>query len=116
MCSPSDRSSCCGRSVVLPSAVRGSLEDRSIGDPHLLCCQIWRWPDLEHSSDLKRLPVCHSAKDPVYICCNPYHWSRLCTTGKSASLELSRCSTLFNRTFDRADSPRKVSSRRSSRS
>ncbi|KOC59534.1 Mothers against decapentaplegic like protein 6 [Habropoda laboriosa] len=57
--------------------VRGSF-DNSLIDPHLLCCQIWRWPDLAHSSELKRLPVCHSAKDPVYICCNPYHWSRLC--------------------------------------
>lgn len=57
--------------------VRGSLDNMPI-DPHLLCCQIWRWPDLAHSSELKRLPVCHSAKDPVYICCNPYHWSRLC--------------------------------------
>ncbi|XP_078040831.1 daughters against dpp [Augochlora pura] len=56
---------------------RGSLDNAPI-DPHLLCCQIWRWPDLTHSSELKRLPVCHSAKDPVYICCNPYHWGRLC--------------------------------------
>ncbi|XP_067013036.1 mothers against decapentaplegic homolog 6 [Anabrus simplex] len=47
-------------------------------DPHLLCCQIWRWPDLQQPEELKRLPVCRSAKDPVYICCNPYHWSRLC--------------------------------------
>ncbi|XP_067214393.1 mothers against decapentaplegic homolog 7 isoform X2 [Linepithema humile] len=67
MRSPSDR--CCGK----PGSV-GSAPS----DPHLLCCQIWRWPDLMHSSELKRLPVCHSAKDPVYICCNPYHWSRLC--------------------------------------
>ncbi|XP_011871847.1 PREDICTED: mothers against decapentaplegic homolog 6 isoform X2 [Vollenhovia emeryi] len=59
-----------GDGVVAP--VRGSP-----CDPHLLCCQIWRWPDLEHSTELKRLPMCHSAKDPVYICCNPYHWSRL---------------------------------------
>nr|XP_031834516.1 knob-associated histidine-rich protein-like [Nomia melanderi] len=57
--------------------IRGSLDNAPI-DPHLLCCQIWRWPDLTHSSELKRLPVCHSAKDPVYICCNPYHWGRLC--------------------------------------
>ena len=53
-----------------------------LDDPHLLSCQIWRWPDLANSSELKKLPVCHSAKDPVYICCNPYHWSRLCKPGK----------------------------------
>ncbi|RLU16074.1 hypothetical protein DMN91_011832 [Ooceraea biroi] len=79
MRSPSDRPCCAGNAVV-SSAVRGPAES-GVGapcDPHLLCCQIWRWPDLEHSSELKRLPICHSAKDPVYICCNPYHWSRLC--------------------------------------
>lgn len=49
---------------------------------HLLSCQIWRWPDLTHSSELKRLPICHSSEDPLYVCCNPYHWSRLCKPGK----------------------------------
>lgn len=73
-----------GGGVVVP--VRGGssavAESSAPSDPHLLCCQIWRWPDLEHSSELKRLPICHSAKDPVYICCNPYHWSRLCKPGE----------------------------------
>lgn len=44
---------------------------------HLLCCQMWRWPELRSVEELKRLPVCASATDPVYICCNPYHLSRL---------------------------------------
>ncbi|XP_051156874.1 mothers against decapentaplegic homolog 6 [Leptopilina boulardi] len=57
---------------------RGSMCDLPSIDPLLLCCQIWRWPDLTHSSELKNLPVCHSSKDPVFVCCNPYHWSRLC--------------------------------------
>lgn len=81
-----DQESCCSASEDSSSAspmrsarnagvpARGSAPS----DPHLLCCQIWRWPDLEHSEELKRLPTCHSARDPVYICCNPYHWSRLC--------------------------------------
>ncbi|XP_018574141.1 mothers against decapentaplegic homolog 6 [Anoplophora glabripennis] len=47
-------------------------------EPHVLCCQTWRWPDLRQGSELRRLPMCRSASDPVYICCNPYHWSRLC--------------------------------------
>lgn len=51
-------------------------------DPRLLCCQLWRWPDLRQATELKRLPVCRSSKDTVYICCNPYHWSRLCKPGK----------------------------------
>lgn len=64
---------------------RGSLCDLPSIDPLLLCCQIWRWPDLTHSSELKKLPVCHSAKDPVFVCCNPYHWSRLCKPGELPS-------------------------------
>lgn len=52
-------------------------------DPRLLCCQLWRWPDLRQDAELKRLPVCRSSKDTVYICCNPYHWSRLCKPGET---------------------------------
>nr|KAF7420472.1 hypothetical protein H0235_010769 [Vespula pensylvanica] len=75
--SPEEPSSSRRRYSVNRVPVRGSLENASM-DPHVLCCQIWRWPDLVPSDELKRLPVCHSAKDPVYVCCNPYHWSRLC--------------------------------------
>lgn len=49
-----------------------------VQEPHLLCCQIWRWPDLKSTAELRRTPACSSASDPIYICCNPYHWSRLC--------------------------------------
>lgn len=53
-------------------------EDGIVGtQAHLLCCQMWRWPELRSVEELKRLPVCASATDPVYICCNPYHLSRL---------------------------------------
>lgn len=55
------------------------LPRNNIQDPHLLCCQIWRWPDLRYTSDLKRIPVvCHYVENSMDICCNPYHWSRLC--------------------------------------
>lgn len=47
-------------------------------EPHVLCCQLWRWPLLCSASELKQLPTCRSACDPIYICCNPYHWSRIC--------------------------------------
>ena len=77
---------------------RGSLDNAPV-DPHLLCCQIWRWPDLNQSSELKRLPVCHSAKDPVYICCNPYHWSRLCKPGKRSISLLFYLFSLLSRSF-----------------
>lgn len=50
--------------------------------PHVLFCQTWRWPDVHDSGQLKRLPSCSSANDPVYVCCNPYHWSRICLPGE----------------------------------
>lgn len=52
--------------------------------PHVLCCQLYRWPDLRHDAQLKRLQYCcqtHKEKDPDAsgtVCCNPYHLSRLC--------------------------------------
>lgn len=49
---------------------------------HVLCCQTWRWPELVHGADLRRLPGCRSAGDPVYVCCNPYHWSRVYQPGE----------------------------------
>lgn len=51
--------------------------------PHLIACRLWRWMDIIHSSELKRIPSCPNEKDPVYICCNPAHWSRQCKTGKN---------------------------------
>ncbi|CAH0388774.1 unnamed protein product [Bemisia tabaci] len=49
-----------------------------VDNPHLMTCQIWRWPDINHVDEIKRLPCCESAKDLVYECINPYHFSRLC--------------------------------------
>lgn len=47
---------------------------------HLLTCQLFRWANLDAASELKRLPECKSADSSV--CCNPYHWSRMCSTGE----------------------------------
>jgi len=53
----------------------------SIG-PHVLCCQVWRWPNIRHSSDIKPLHWCNcSTSDPIYVCINPYHWTQVCKTG-----------------------------------
>jgi hypothetical protein len=51
-------------------------------EPHVIACRIWRWPDLYNPNEIKRIPSCPNEKDPIYICCNPAHWSRLCNTGK----------------------------------
>lgn len=55
------------------------LTDPAGPDPRLVSVRAWRWPDVESSAALKKLPVCRSA--PGSPCCNPYHWSRLCTPG-----------------------------------
>ncbi|XP_060031585.1 mothers against decapentaplegic homolog 6 [Erinaceus europaeus] len=48
--------------------------------PHLLLGRLFRWPDLRHALELKALSGCHSfaAADGPTVCCNPYHFSRLC--------------------------------------
>lgn len=55
--------------------------DRRTVAPQVLCCQLWRWPDVKHPFELKKLACCESTNDSVDICCNPYHWSRLCKAG-----------------------------------
>uniref|UniRef100_A0A3P9ILU8 Mothers against decapentaplegic homolog n=1 Tax=Oryzias latipes TaxID=8090 RepID=A0A3P9ILU8_ORYLA len=48
--------------------------------PPLLVCKVYRWADLQHSAQLKPLCECKSfgALDCPTVCCNPYHYSRLC--------------------------------------
>ncbi|XP_060932643.1 mothers against decapentaplegic homolog 6b [Limanda limanda] len=48
--------------------------------PQLLVCKLYRWSDLQHSAQLKPLCECESfgASDGPSVCCNPYHYSRLC--------------------------------------
>ncbi|XP_071826829.1 mothers against decapentaplegic homolog 6-like [Apostichopus japonicus] len=54
-------------------------------DPHVLCCQLFRWPDVKHVGELKKLYFnCKSSRasgdetNSGHVCCNPYHLSRLC--------------------------------------
>ena len=56
---------------------------RRVVAPHVLCCQVWRWPDLSDPTELKRLSNCTAAYEQTSICCNPYHWSRIIIPGKS---------------------------------
>uniref|UniRef100_A0A336L4U1 CSON003084 protein n=1 Tax=Culicoides sonorensis TaxID=179676 RepID=A0A336L4U1_CULSO len=49
-------------------------------EAHFIACQVWRWPNLQSHEELKRIPTCMSRQDPIYICCNPAHWSRVCET------------------------------------
>ncbi|XP_054850458.1 mothers against decapentaplegic homolog 6-like isoform X2 [Eublepharis macularius] len=46
----------------------------------LLLCRLYRWPDLRHSHELKRLSCCRSpGGEGTVHCCNPHHLSRLTT-------------------------------------
>ncbi|XP_061036139.1 mothers against decapentaplegic homolog 6 isoform X3 [Eubalaena glacialis] len=52
-----------------------------LAPPQLLLGRLFRWPDLQHAVELKPLCGCHSfaaAADGPTVCCNPYHFSRLC--------------------------------------
>lgn len=51
-------------------------------DPAVICCRLWRWPDLRNAEQLKNTPACLTAKQPDTVCCNPYHWSKRCEIGK----------------------------------
>ena len=56
--------------------------------PQLLLGRLFRWPDLQHAVELKPLCGCHSfaaAADGPTVCCNPYHFSRLCGPGEHAA-------------------------------
>ncbi|XP_029108755.1 mothers against decapentaplegic homolog 7 isoform X2 [Scleropages formosus] len=65
--------------LLLPSKVDSKLGQHSYPLP-LLLYKVFRWPDLRHSSELKRLSCCESygKVNPELVCCNPHHMSRLC--------------------------------------
>ncbi|NXD44408.1 SMAD7 protein, partial [Copsychus sechellarum] len=45
----------------------------------VLLCKVFRWPDLRHCSEVKRLCCCESygKAHSELVCCNPHHLSRL---------------------------------------
>ncbi|XP_053156077.1 mothers against decapentaplegic homolog 7 isoform X1 [Hemicordylus capensis] len=69
------RTSC----LLLPTKVDSKLGQHWYSLP-LLLCKVFRWPDLRHCSEVKRLCCCESygKTHPDVVCCNPYHLSRLC--------------------------------------
>lgn len=72
--------------LLLPSKVDAKVGQQSYSLPMLLY-KVFRWPDLRHSSELKRLSCCESygKLNPELVCCNPHHMSRLCELGESGS-------------------------------
>uniref|UniRef100_A0A673JZY9 Mothers against decapentaplegic homolog n=1 Tax=Sinocyclocheilus rhinocerous TaxID=307959 RepID=A0A673JZY9_9TELE len=73
--------------LLLPGKADARLGQQSFPLP-LLLYKVFRWPDLRHSSELKRLSCCESYGkiNPDLVCCNPHHMSRLCELGTTLSL------------------------------
>lgn len=72
--------------LLLPGKADARLGQQSFPLP-LLLYKVFRWPDLRHSSELKRLSCCESYGKitPDLVCCNPHHMSRLCELGTTVS-------------------------------
>ncbi|XP_075041976.1 mothers against decapentaplegic homolog 7 [Mixophyes fleayi] len=66
--------------LLLPSAKLDSRLGQQPFSLPLLLCKVFRWPDLRHSAEVKRLSCCESygKNNPELLCCNPHHLSRLC--------------------------------------
>uniref|UniRef100_A0A4W5KQX0 SMAD family member 6b n=1 Tax=Hucho hucho TaxID=62062 RepID=A0A4W5KQX0_9TELE len=71
---------------VMVSQTEMRLGGHTALSPPLLLCKLYRWSDLQHTAQLKPLCECRSfgALDGPAVCCNPYHYSRLCSVGRSA--------------------------------
>lgn len=66
--------------IILPAAKTDSrLCPPPLSLP-LILAKVFRWPDLRHPAELKRLRCCESygKTGPELLCCNPHHLSRLC--------------------------------------
>uniref|UniRef100_A0A8C3TBQ8 Mothers against decapentaplegic homolog n=1 Tax=Chelydra serpentina TaxID=8475 RepID=A0A8C3TBQ8_CHESE len=65
---------------------RGELRGSKQGlPPQVLICRLYRWPDLRHPHELKRLTCCQSfggCGEGAALCCNPHHLSRLAVPGE----------------------------------
>ncbi|KAG8430802.1 hypothetical protein GDO86_019983 [Hymenochirus boettgeri] len=62
--------------------------------PHVLLCKLYRWPDLRHGAELKRLIQCENfwrrSGEGTSLCCNPYHVSRLAAPDTTLSRSSNR--------------------------
>ncbi|XP_053951741.1 mothers against decapentaplegic homolog 3 isoform X1 [Anastrepha obliqua] len=71
---------CNTRCVTVPRSKPGATgENLRKGQPHVIYCRVWRWPDLQSQNELKALEHCeyafHLRKDE--ICINPYHYKKI---------------------------------------
>lgn len=78
----------CGECVMVPGT------ELRLGAHHVppqyLLCRVYRWAELPLSARLKALCHCQSfggAAESAKVCCNPYHYSRLCGPGEDGRSE-----------------------------
>lgn len=52
--------------------------------PYILCCPVFRWPNLKPNAEMERLPSCmrQNEESEAVVCCNPYHWSQVVKIGE----------------------------------
>ncbi|MEQ2193736.1 hypothetical protein XENOCAPTIV_011835 [Xenoophorus captivus] len=86
--------------LLLPCKVDAKVGQQSYSPPMLLY-KVFRWPDLRHSSELKRLSCCESYGkiNPDLVCCNPHHMSRLCELGEGVLAANERMGPVHARAF-----------------
>ncbi|KAG9331728.1 hypothetical protein JZ751_017293 [Albula glossodonta] len=66
--------------ITIPRSLDGRLQvSQRKGLPHVIYCQLWRWPDLQSHHELRAAELCqyafHTKQDEV--CVNPYHYQRI---------------------------------------
>ena len=66
--------------VTIPRSLDGRLQvSHRKGLPHVICCRVWRWPDLQSHHELKPLDICEYpfTSKQMEVCINPYHYKRV---------------------------------------
>ena len=69
----------------VPANQRPGLSDQSEAG---VMARVFRgWP---HDQVMVTLPWCYNEEPSLYICCNPFHWSRVCHTGEQQEIRSQR--------------------------
>ena len=73
--------------VTIPRSLDGRLQvSHKKGLPHVICCRVWRFPDLQNHHELRPEPWCkhpfrQSDSKQKDVCINPYHYSKISSPG-----------------------------------
>ena len=60
--------------------------------PAVVCVRLFRWPDVRSTEELHRLATCPcsaQSHDSAETCCNPFHFGKLLTIGRSREISFS---------------------------